>query len=213
VDRVENPQTAIDIARFAGEARRVYAGIHAINTFDAIKKWRQMIGDDQLAMGSLKMVVASRLVRRLCSACKVGYEPDPNALRKMNMDPASVGKLYQARKEPMRGSKGNIVPCTFCHDLAFHGRFGVYEVFTIDDEVRQVVLSGGSDVQLKQVFRKQHGKMLQDMALAHVQVGETSVEEVLRVLRGDTHPPQPSGGAKQSPGGSRPPAPAAPRRR
>jgi type II secretory ATPase GspE/PulE/Tfp pilus assembly ATPase PilB-like protein len=140
-------------------------------------------------MGQLKMVIAERLVRRLCSACKVGYAPDPNQLRKLNMDPAAVGKLYLARKEPMRDSKGNVVPCTFCHDLAFTGRFGVFEVFVIDDEVREVIRTGGSDAQLKQVFRKHQFRLLQEMALAHVQVGETSVEEVLRVLRGDGHKP------------------------
>jgi type II secretory ATPase GspE/PulE/Tfp pilus assembly ATPase PilB-like protein len=205
VDRVESPQTAIDLARFANDSRRVYAGLHALNTFDAIKIWRKMIGDDKLAMDQLKMVISSRLVRRLCSACKVGYEPDPNALRKMNMDPATVGKLYQARKDPMRDAKGNVIPCTFCHDLSFHGRFGVYEVFVINDEVKQVILSGGTDAQLRQVFRKYHGKTLQEMSLAHVQVGETSVEEVLRVLRGDAGPEKP-------PAAARTPAPATPRR-
>jgi type II secretory ATPase GspE/PulE/Tfp pilus assembly ATPase PilB-like protein len=186
---IEDAHAAVDLARYASDNRRVYIGMHAINTFDAIAKWRKLVGDDELAMGQLKMVIAERLVRRLCSACKVGYAPDPNQLRKLNMDPAAVGKLYLARKEPMRDSKGNVVPCTFCHDLAFTGRFGVFEVFVIDDEVREVIRTGGSDAQLKQVFRKHQFRLLQEMALAHVQVGETSVEEVLRVLRGDGHKP------------------------
>jgi general secretion pathway protein E len=186
---VEDPRVAMDLAKFASESRRVYVGMHAVNTFDAIAQWRKLVGDDELAISQLKAVIAGRLVRRLCSACKMGYAPDPNQLRKLNMDPAAVTKLYAARKEPMRDAKGNVVPCTFCHDLAYRGRFGVYEVFVIDDEVRQIVRSGGSDNQIKTVFRKQQGRLLQEMAVAHVQVGETSLEEVLRVLRGDTHRP------------------------
>jgi general secretion pathway protein E/type IV pilus assembly protein PilB len=189
VGLVENPQSAAELSRYASDQRRVYAGLHAVNTFDAIRQWRKMVGDDALAVENMKVVVAGRLVRRLCSACKVGYQPDPNQLRKLNIDPGSVSKLYLARKEPMRDAKGNIVPCTFCYDLAFKGRFGVFEVFVIDDEVKQIIRNGGSDNLLKQAFRKQQQKLLQEMALAHVQVGETSVEEVLRVLRGDSHPP------------------------
>jgi len=204
VTLVENPRSAVELSRYASDTRRVYAALRAVNTFDAIRQWRRLVGDDALAVGQLKMVIAGRLVRRLCSACKVGYAPDPNQLRKMNMDPAAVGKLYLARKDPMRDAKGNVVPCSFCNDLAFRGRFGVYEVFVIDDEVRQIIQSGGSDNLLKQAFRKQHGKLLQEMALAHVQVGETSVEEVLRVLRGDAPAQKPPG---SPPGRAAAPAP------
>ena len=112
------------------------------------------MGDDALAIKSLKAVIVGRLVRRLCSACKVGYTPDPNTLRKLNMNPDSVGKLYQARKEPMRDAKGNAVPCTFCNDLAFKGRFGIFEVMVIDDEIRKVIAAGGNDSQIKQAQRE-----------------------------------------------------------
>ena len=117
------------------------------------------------------------------AACKVGYTPDPATLRKMNMNPESVGTLYQARKEPMRDAKGHVVPCSFCNDLAFKGRIGVFEIFLIDDEVRAALRGGASDNQLRQLFRKQHGRLLQEQALALVEKGETSVEEVLRVLK------------------------------
>ena len=84
--------------------------MRASNTLDALKQWRKLVGDDALAIKNLKAVIVGRLIRRLCSACKVGYTPDPNTLRKLNMNPDSVGKLYQARKEPMRDAKGNPFP-------------------------------------------------------------------------------------------------------
>ncbi len=132
--------------------------MRAGNTLDALKQWRKLVGDDSLAMKNLKMIIVGRLVRRLCSACKVGYTPDPNTLKKLNMNPDVVGKLYQARKEPMRDAKGNAVPCTFCNDLAFKGRFGIYEVMIIDDEIRNVIKAGGADTQIKQAQRKQRSR-------------------------------------------------------
>jgi hypothetical protein len=130
------------------------------------------------------------------------------------MNPESVGKLYQARKEPMRDAKGNPVPCTFCNDLAFKGRFGIFEVMVIDDEIRQVIAAGGADNQIKQAQRGKRGRLLQEAAFAQVQAGETSVEEVLRVLTPDSRPsgpptkprgPAPTGGNPPSRGSS--PAP------
>jgi type II secretory ATPase GspE/PulE/Tfp pilus assembly ATPase PilB-like protein len=219
VTSVEDPHSAADLSKFAKDERRVYAGMRAANTLDALKQWRKLVGDDALAIKNLKMVIVGRLIRRLCSACKVGYTPDPNTLRKLNMNPDSVGKLYQARKEPMRDAKGNPIPCNFCNDLAFKGRFGIYEVMVIDDEIRKVITSGGSDNQIKQAQRGKRGFLLQEVALAQVQAGETSVEEVLRVLKPDTEsggsprsggsPPRPHGGAGPAqaggPSGPKPP--------
>ncbi len=209
VTSLEDSHSAVDLAKFSLNERRVYIGMRVGSTLDALKQWRKLVGDDGLALKSLKAIIVGRLVRRLCSACKVGYTPDPNTLRKLNMNPDAVGKLYQARKEPMRDAKGNIVPCTFCHDLAFRGRFGIYEVMKIDDEIRNVIKAGGTDSQIKQAQRKQHGRLLQEVALAQVQAGETSVEEVLRVLKHDSESggstPRPRSGPPSAPGGGSPP--------
>jgi type II secretory ATPase GspE/PulE/Tfp pilus assembly ATPase PilB-like protein len=201
---IEDPKSAVELSKYAGaENRRAYVLLRAANTLEALKVWRKLVGDDGAAMKNLKAVIAGRLVRRLCGACKVGYTPDPATLKKLNMNPDVVGKLYQARKEPMRDAKGNPVPCNFCHDLAFKGRMGIYEMMLVDDELRAVVKAGGSDAQIKQVMRKQRSKSLQEVALGQVQLGETSVEEVVRVLlKGDTG--DSSGSAGQQPARPKP---------
>ncbi|MBC7782946.1 MAG: Flp pilus assembly complex ATPase component TadA, partial [Burkholderiales bacterium] len=183
LDKCEDPRSAIDLARYAQKGRRVYIGMRAPTAFDALTAWRKLIGDDTLAMDSLKMIVAERLIRVLCPACKVAYTPDQDALKKMNMRADRVSKLYQARKEPMRDQKGNEIVCPFCHGLAYQGRMGVFEFFQIDDEVRRAILAGGTVNQLKALFRKQKQRYLQESALARVELGDTAVEEVLRVLR------------------------------
>jgi type II secretory ATPase GspE/PulE/Tfp pilus assembly ATPase PilB-like protein len=188
VGRVEDTRSATDLAKFAAD-RRVYVCLRAGSTFDAINVWRKLVGDDRLAMKNLRYVVSGRVLRKLCTACKVGYVPDPVTLRKLNMDPERVGKLYQARTTQLRDPKGNPIACEFCRELMFRGRVGVYETLIIDDDVRSVVEGGGSVAQLKAAFRKQHGKYLQEQALARVQAGETSVQEVLRVMKAGDAPP------------------------
>ncbi len=189
IDRIDDPRSAIDLAKYAKGGKRAYVAMRTGTAFDALAQWRKLVGDDELAMSSLKLVIAERLVRVLCTACKIAYTPDPDALRKMNMAADRVDKLFQARKEPMRDQKGNEVICPFCHGLAYVGRTGVFEMFSVDDEVRKAVLSGGTINQLKSLFRKQRQRYLQESALARVELGDTSVEEVLRVLRtpGSSH--------------------------
>jgi len=87
------------------------------------------VGDDKQAAAQLQMVICGRILRKLCSACKQGYTPDPETLRKLNMDAAKVTALYQARKEPVRDPKGNPIKCTFCNDLRYKGRVGMFESF------------------------------------------------------------------------------------
>jgi type II secretory ATPase GspE/PulE/Tfp pilus assembly ATPase PilB-like protein len=219
ITMLEDQRSAVNLAKFASDKKRVYVCFHASSTMEALKIWRRMVGDDALAMQNLRMVIAGRTLRRLCAACKVSYTPDPANLRKLNMDPASVGKLFQARKEPIRDAKGHPIPCNFCHDLAFKGRFGVYEVLAVDKELQRSVIDGGSENQIKQLMRKQKARLLQDIALAQVQAGETSVEEVLRVMKPEPaaaealehrpsppSPPPASGPKRPAPTGGKPPS-------
>jgi type II secretory ATPase GspE/PulE/Tfp pilus assembly ATPase PilB-like protein len=204
---IEDSNSARDLAGFAENPnKRAYVGLRSASGFDALRQWRKLVGDDTLAIKSLRMIIAGRTIRKLCEACKVGYTPDPTLLKKLNMDPAKVNKLFQARTSPMRDAKGRVVPCTFCNDLAFKGRVGVYEVIVIDEEMRQLILGNGTENQLKAAFRKQKGRYMQEMALDLVEMGETSVNEVQRVLRGDA--PASGGGPA---GGGRPTSPSGPK--
>jgi len=200
---IEDSNSARDLAGYAeNPKKRVYVGLRVGNTFEALRHWRKLVGDDNLAIGGLRMIIASRLPRKLCEACKVAYTPDPTLLKKLNMDPAKVTKLYQNRSSPLRDNKGRIVPCLECLDLTYKGRLPIFEVLVIDDDIRQLLLRNGSDNELKAAFRKQRGKYLQEVALDLVEEGFTSVNEVQRVLR----PPEPartSSGSSSSGRGTR----------
>ena len=163
--------------------KRVYVGIRAGSTFEALNQWRKLVGNDKTAVSELQLVIAGRVLRKLCMACKVSYAPDPGVVKKLGLNPDKAATLFQARTQPLRDPKGNPVPCDFCLDLRYKGRIGVYETLIVDDDVRTVVAGGGSENQLKAVFRKQRGKYLQEEALGLVETGDTSVQEVLRVLK------------------------------
>jgi general secretion pathway protein E len=182
VNKIEDPRSATELIKFSKVegGRRVYVGLRALNTFEALEQWRKLIGDDSLAAESLKMIINGRVLRKLCLNCKVEFAPDQVMLKKLGMNPEMVTKLYQARTEPLRDPKGHPIPCDFCFDLRYKGRQGVYEIMTIDDEMRAAI-TGGKPIE--PIFRRQRGRFLQDEALALVEAGETSVQEIKRVMK------------------------------
>jgi type II secretory ATPase GspE/PulE/Tfp pilus assembly ATPase PilB-like protein len=196
INKIEDPRSATELIKFTKSAehtRRVYVGIRALSTFDALEQWRKLIGDDALAAEQLRMIINGRVLRKLCMACKVEFAPDQAMLRKLGMNPEKVTKLYQARTQPLRDQKGNPVMCEFCYDLRFKGRQGVFEIMKVDEEMRAAI-TGGKPIE--QVFKRQRGRFLQDEALALVEAGETSVQEIKRVMKpGEAEaPPQPPPG-------------------
>ena len=121
VTLVESPKTAQDLIKFASSGKRVYVGLRAASTFQALEQWRKLVGDDTAAMEDLRMVICGRVMRRLCNACKVAYSPDPDTVRKLNLDPAKVSTLFMPRKEPMRDQKGNPDPLRVLQGAAVQG--------------------------------------------------------------------------------------------
>jgi general secretion pathway protein E len=183
----ESPKSVTQFIATAREGKRVYFSFNANSTFEALAIFRKLVGDDKLAVSQLQMVINGRILRKLCAACKQGYTPDPETLRKLNMDASKVDTLYQARKEPIRDPKGQPIKCEFCNDLRYKGRTGMYEILLVDDAIKLIATNGMSAEQnagpMKTAFRKQRGKYLQEVGLGLVEEGETSVQEVLRVLK------------------------------
>jgi general secretion pathway protein E len=202
---VANPKSVRELIEFASAGKRVYIGMRSGSAVDALNDFRAIVGDDELALKHLRMIVCGRLVRKLCSACKQPYQPDPETLRKLNLDHGKVGQFFQARTQPMVDQKGNPIACTFCNELRYKGRVGVYEVLAIDDEARQVVMANASANQLRSLIRKAHGRFLQEQALEMVEKGETSTQEVLRAMRGQEQDPRTgSAGAQPAAAGTGP---------
>lgn len=199
ISSLEDPKSAQQLVRFAKKGKRVYVGLRAGSTQDALTQWRRLVGDDNMALEQLVLVISGRVLRLLCNACKIGYAPDPATLRKLNMDPDRVNKLYQARTQPIKDPKGNTILCEFCDELHYKGRTGFFEFFVIDEDAKQAVLAGASPTQLKMAFRKQRAKYLQEQALLLVEKGDTSVQEVLRVLKPEGEGPKPPPAAGRAP--------------
>ncbi len=164
------------------EDMRFYVGMRQTDAFTALRAWMQAVGNKPDAAKSLGAIVAQRLVRKLCTTCRIAYQPDPAILRKLNLSADNVQQLYKHSGQIM--VKEEPQTCPDCKGLGYRGRMGIFEVMVFDDDARTMLADGQLD-QLRSYFRKNKMYYLQETALTRVVEGMTSISEITRVLTGE----------------------------
>jgi type IV pilus assembly protein PilB len=118
-------------------------------------------------------VVAQRLIRRLCERCKIAYFPTTADLDALGIDTEieePPEELYQA------------MGCQSCSKTGYNGRFALHEVLLLSEELKGMVADRAHTEDIKKVAIAQGMYTLRRSGLAHVRLGNTSVEEMLRVV-------------------------------
>jgi type IV pilus assembly protein PilB len=114
--------------------------------------------------------VGQRLVRRICKDCKEEIQVPPQAL-------ADVGfPIEEAAKVRLFKGRG----CPNCNNTGYRGRVGLFEVMEITDEVRELILSGASAMELRRKAVEEGMISLRASGLQKLREGQTSMEEVVR---------------------------------
>ena len=175
----QNVGTSQLLANAAREAR-LYIGTRHTDTFSALKGWLKWMGDPQIAADALGAIVAGHTLRILCTDCRQSYIPQSSLLKKLNLSPKHVQKLYKDAGQPS-GQRGSSQSCQNCWGLGYKGRVGVYEVMPLDDAARRLIANLQFD-QLRAHLRKHKMLWLQEAALAKAMEGITAIDEITRVL-------------------------------
>lgn len=177
-------ETAHLAAKAAGEGKKIYMGIQARDSFDALKKLVSLAGDTDAVAKSLAAITSQRLMRKLCIACRQPYKPDRQLLKKANLP---IDKIEHFFRPPPPGGlvdeKGNPMVCSNCQASGYFGRTGVFEVLDIDDGIRDLIRKGQPISAIRAMARKNGMQYLQEIGLQKVMEGVTSMNEMLRVLR------------------------------
>ena len=182
VESCDDPETATTVATAAVGERKIYMGLVADDTFEALQKYLNQCEDRAVAAQGLIAVVCQRLIRKLCPACKQAYQPDPQVLRKANLAVPKDQVFYQP-PEPEVDKKGNPILCPSCQGVGYYGRTGVFEVFVIDDPIREMIKGNVSIKAIRDQARKNQMRYVWEEGLEKVKEGTTGMDEILRVLR------------------------------
>ena len=117
-------------------------------------------------------VVAQRLVRRLCGACRRQYTPEGETLRSLNMTETDAAHFVFYRA----------VGCEECNHTGYRGRMGIYEVMRVNDKVRRLIAAKAGEDVIRDAAIAGGMITLGEDALAKVKSGATSAEELFRVV-------------------------------
>ena len=123
-----------------------------------------------LLTATIEAVVAQRLVRRVCSKCKEFFTPTEEQLMELALRPADVEGRKFARG---RG-------CDHCLRSGYKGRMALFEIMTMDDEIRELVVKQASTRVLRQEARKRGMRTLRESGLLAIYDGQTTIDEVVR---------------------------------
>jgi type IV pilus assembly protein PilB len=171
VGETRDLETAQIAIRAALTGHLVFSTLHTNDCPSTIARLVDMGVPPFLVASSLLLVVAQRLGRKVCAACREPYEADETLLVPYGHVPAGVGltQFYKGRG------------CPACNFTGMKGRVAIYELMPVTQELRELVIRGASTAELRSAAQALGMKTLRQAGLAKILEGVTTLDEVLRV--------------------------------
>jgi general secretion pathway protein E/type IV pilus assembly protein PilB len=153
----------------------VFSTLHTNDAPSAVTRLIDIGVKPFLVASSVRALMAQRLVRKVCKKCAAPYEPTDSELRSLNLDAA------KAAGATFKRGKG----CNDCNKTSYRGRFGIFEIFLIDDEARKLIYDRVASSVLRARAREMGMRTLREDGARKVMAGLTTAEEVIRATVGD----------------------------
>lgn len=186
VCEVPDDATCVEAAKADSERTRIYLGLKADNPLQAVQLYAKGVGKQETAAKTLAGLVGVKLVRRLCTNCKVPFQPKPEDLKKLGL-PGDTKQLHRRGGQVMVKDKPEV--CPVCGGTGYFGQIGIFSVHPLGADERKLIASGEVTA-LRSMLRQKKQQSLQSSGLQQVILGNTSVEEVLRVTAEQGTAPQ-----------------------
>jgi type IV pilus assembly protein PilB len=180
VGEIRDEETAEISINAALTGHILLSTFHANDAATAIPRLFDMDVEPFLASSTIQIIIAQRLVRRLCQNCRVSSTIPLSELRKKNPDvvPFLIDITKNERLTLYQG-KG----CSVCKNSGYRGQIGVFELLPITKELREIILKRPSSQELWAAARKNGSKTLFEDGIEKVKNGVTTLEELLRVAQ------------------------------
>ncbi|MEM1109528.1 MAG: GspE/PulE family protein [Planctomycetota bacterium] len=170
VGEIRDGETADIAIRSALTGHLVFSTLHTNDAVGAVARLLDMGIEPFLIASSLRGVMAQRLVRRVCQHCKQPAQPSESIVRRLGHRLDEHATFYEG------------VGCRECRNTGFAGRMGIFEVITVDDDLREAIARRSSTTELIQVLGERHIPMWED-GYQKAAAGQTTLSEVLRVTQ------------------------------
>jgi type IV pilus assembly protein PilB len=170
VGEIRDFETAEIAIKAALTGHLVLSTLHTNDAPSTINRLMNMGIEPFLVATATQLIAAQRLSRRICSLCKEPVEIPPAALLNMGYKKEEIGSftVYKGRG------------CDKCNNTGYKGRVALVEVMVIDDDIRDLILSGGTAIDIKRKAMENGMITLRRSGLVKIKEGVTTVDEVVR---------------------------------
>lgn len=182
VGEIRDVETAEMAIQASLTGHLVFSTLHTNDAAGAFTRLTDMGVEPFLVSSTVIASLAQRLVRRLCPTCREPYRPLDADLQEVGLTPEDLEKF--ANGHVFRPKEGG---CDACNNLGYRGRTGIYELLSMEDNVRSLVMQRADGGTIKKVATSNGMKSLRDDGALKVLKGITSIEEVMRVTQEDAH--------------------------
>ena len=172
VGEIRDQETAMIAVEAALTGHLVLATLHTNDAPGAITRLMDMGIESFLIASAVIGVLAQRLMRLICPKCKETYSPPRDAVKRLGIEIEDGSQVTFSRG---RG-------CDYCKGTGYKGRVGIYELMPVTDKIRDLILARASSYALKDVAVEGGMQTLRDDAIQKILLGQTTVEESLRVI-------------------------------
>jgi type II secretory ATPase GspE/PulE/Tfp pilus assembly ATPase PilB-like protein len=190
VGELRDRDTAEIATRAALVGRLLISTLHTNDATSAIPRLIDMGVETFLLASTLAMVVAPRLVRLICLNCRESFEIPPEIVQTLSKRVDFEASMHALRAQGLLGDAPEDLKgvrlfrgfgCQQCGGSGYRGRIGLFEILTVDDEIRKMIIDRRDAAAIRATAIEQRMKpMLQD-GLAKLLLGQTTAEELVRV--------------------------------
>jgi general secretion pathway protein E len=171
IGEIRDLETAEIAIQSALTGHLVFSTLHTNDAPSAITRLLDMGVENFLLSSTVRGILAQRLVRVICPSCK---EVDPSVANK-----EELVKIGISPDIPLYRGKG----CDQCASTGYYGRFGIFELLVVNDDMQRLILKGSDANQLRQMARQNGMRTLLEDGIEKIKAGVTTISEVLRVTQ------------------------------
>jgi type II secretory ATPase GspE/PulE/Tfp pilus assembly ATPase PilB-like protein len=170
VGEIRDQETAEMAFRAAMTGHQVHSTLHTNSSIGAIPRLMDLGVLPDIMAGNIIGVIAQRLIRKLCVHCRAPYEPDASTRGLLAMEVSDDRPVYRA------------VGCAKCDNQGYRGRLAIMEIFKLDAEIDEMIARRATAREVRMAASARGFRTLAEDALSRVLMGQTSVEEICRVV-------------------------------
>ncbi|MFN7064632.1 MAG: GspE/PulE family protein [Aquificaceae bacterium] len=174
IGEIRDRETAEIGVRASLTGHLVFSSLHTNDAPSAITRLVDMGIEPFLVGSSVILIVAQRLLRKLCPRCKLADDTPREALLRLD--------VLKSLDEKITIYKANPKGCEHCGGFGYKGRTAVYEILEVDEEMRRLIVKGANAEEIRDLARSKGMRTLYEAGIIKVRKGIASIAEVERVL-------------------------------